>query len=412
MFDEELCATLASGGWTATCVSVHSEAETESDLAAVADRIRSEETAESRAKSKTPVDRIEVWFYVPGYEPVRRSGPFDVKPPPEQTGYADVYSGAEGMRSAYNDSAETEELISRMAETDYIEVLTRDELPYQNAEIPPEVTQGTTQEETTVEEEPPAQYAAPQETTYAGPPASTELAPQSGTGPEYEEIDRYPCEYFDLQTLCVTVQTDAVSEEELLDIARDVRRRDTINEVDRVFFYSPGTNAPIEGAQDDNLATGQVVAYKDRAVVKKAFPDSTEEELQASEEVGNVVSYAGSSTEEDAGQAPEEVLDNQYRLINAGFYDSAYDMFSEESRQKISREQYEDFFLGNDYAISDYSITSVNREGDEAVLEVELTTTSDAGQESYGVSQPLVREDGVWRVVVRDEQVATFTEAE
>lgn len=410
VFDEELCATLATYTFTGVCMDVHSEAVTKANLAAIADHIRSREAAESRAKSKTPVDRIQIRFYVPGFTPDPSPGPFEVKPPPEQTGTADVYNGEEGLKSVYFDNT-TEDFIAEYANMDYMKVLTRDELPYRDAEIPPEVAEETTLEETTAEEEPPAQYAPPQDTSSEAPPASTVLAPQDGTGPEYQDIDRYPCEYFDLQTLCVTVQSYATPGEEQLAIARDVRSRDTTNEVDRIFFYSPASPTPVEGAQDDNLSSGQVVAYRDSAVVKKAFPDSTEEELQASESVGNVVSVTEPSTEETTGEAPEELLDVQYRLLDSGLYQGAYELFDRGSRQKVTLEQYEDYFKGTEYDILEYSITSVDRIGDEATVNAALTVDSTAGEESYEVSQQMVREDGVWRVVMRDEQVAAFTEA-
>ena len=42
----------------------------------------------------------------------------------------------------------------------------------------------------------------------------------------------------------------------------------------------------------------------------------------------------------------------------------------------------------------------------------DLSVSSSEGEERYEVTQRLVREDGDWRVVMRDEQVASFTAAE
>ncbi len=211
--------------------------------------------------------------------------------------------------------------------------------------------------------------------------------------------------------MCVTVQSYATGDEQL-DIARDVRSRDATNEVDRIFFYSPSSPPPARGTQDDQLRSGQVLTYRDKDVARKAYPETSEEKLQAFEDAGNVEPYTGSSTEEKTGEAPEELLDTQYRLLDAGLYRGAYELFDRESRQKVTLEQYEDYFKGTEYGILEYSITSVDRMGDEATVSAALTVTSTAGEESYEVAQQMVREDGVWRVVMRDEQGATFTEAE
>ena len=111
--------------------------------------------------------------------------------------------------------------------------------------------------------------------------------------------------------------------------------------------------------------------------------------------------------------SPEEVLALQYRLINAGDYEGAYALFDDESKLLITPEQYTSYFESNaPYSITDYSFLSVDNRGDEASVEAELTATSGSGQESYGVTQPLVREGAAWRVVMRDEQASTFAGTE
>ena len=110
--------------------------------------------------------------------------------------------------------------------------------------------------------------------------------------------------------------------------------------------------------------------------------------------------------------SPEEVLALQYRLINAGDYEGAYALFAEQSKGLITPEQYRAYFESNaPYSITDYSFLSVDDRGDEASVEAELTANSGSGQESYGVTQPLVREGTAWRVVMRDEQASTFAGA-
>lgn len=110
-----------------------------------------------------------------------------------------------------------------------------------------------------------------------------------------------------------------------------------------------------------------------------------------------------------AEESPEDVLALQYRLINAGDYDGAYALFDEQSKQLVSPEQYRAYFDSNaPYLITDYSFPSVNPQGDSAVVEAALDVSSASGSESYLRVQELVREGGVWRVVMRDDQASSF----
>ncbi len=110
--------------------------------------------------------------------------------------------------------------------------------------------------------------------------------------------------------------------------------------------------------------------------------------------------------------SPEEVLALQYRLINAGDYEGAYALFDDKSKLLITSEQYIAYFEANaPYFITDYSFLSVDNRGDSASVEAELTASSGSGQETYRVTQSLVREGAAWRVVMRDEQASTFARA-
>ena len=115
------------------------------------------------------------------------------------------------------------------------------------------------------------------------------------------------------------------------------------------------------------------------------------------------------ASEPAAQEAPEEVLALQYRLINAGDYDGAYALFAEQSKALVSPEQYGTYFgLNSPYSITDYSFPYVDAQGDAATVEAALTVNSASGSESYQRAQELVREDGAWRILMRDEQVSAF----
>lgn len=114
-----------------------------------------------------------------------------------------------------------------------------------------------------------------------------------------------------------------------------------------------------------------------------------------------------------SGPAPREVLASQYRHVNAGDYGAAYDLFDDQSQRLVSSEQYSAYFASvAPYEITSYTFSSAQIEDDTASLGVDLAASSSSGEERYQVTQQMVREDGSWRVVMRDEQVASFTEAE
>jgi hypothetical protein len=111
--------------------------------------------------------------------------------------------------------------------------------------------------------------------------------------------------------------------------------------------------------------------------------------------------------------APEDILALQYQYINADNYEAAYSLFAEESKQLVSLEQYRAFFENAGYyELVDYTFLSVEAEGDAATVVTDYAVSRGiAGEEQYQRTQQLVREDGGWRVVMREEQVGTFTGA-
>jgi hypothetical protein len=114
-------------------------------------------------------------------------------------------------------------------------------------------------------------------------------------------------------------------------------------------------------------------------------------------------------------QAIKDVLYLQYRQINAGDYDDAYALFADRSQQIVSLRQYKAFF--NDrpgYTVDPYKITNVNIQSDDtATVEAVFTVDSAVSEpETYEVERQVVREDGQWRVVMRDVQIKRFQAAD
>ncbi len=132
----------------------------------------------------------------------------------------------------------------------------------------------------------------------------------------------------------------------------------------------------------------------------------------AVQEVGQASASGTSASEEITPEAQPlvDVLALQYQYINAGDYESAYALFDETSKQEISLEQYKAFFEANaPYSLTDYSFPSASVQGDTGTVEATFTANSLSGQEQRQVTQQFVREGTEWRVLMREEQVVTFS---
>ena len=113
------------------------------------------------------------------------------------------------------------------------------------------------------------------------------------------------------------------------------------------------------------------------------------------------------------GQPPEDVLALQYEYINSSDFEGAYLLFAQQSRREVSLAQYRAFFEDNaPYSVTDYSFSPARVRGDSASVDAEFTVTSASGIERLERTQEFVCEREDWRVVMRPEQVAVFTEAE
>lgn len=140
-------------------------------------------------------------------------------------------------------------------------------------------------------------------------------------------------------------------------------------------------------------------------------PDTeSDSESEAREEAESGEPESEAPPEESA---PEETLELQYQYINTAAYREAYELFTEDSRQSVSLEEYQAYFEETaPYEVVDYSFPSVQVDGDTATVETAVTvSTGPAGIEQYQRAQELELSDGGWQVVMRDEQVESFTSA-
>ena len=123
---------------------------------------------------------------------------------------------------------------------------------------------------------------------------------------------------------------------------------------------------------------------------------------------------AAPSEEDSSEQAsPEETLELQYQYINSGEYEQAYELFTDDSKAAVTLEQYEAYFEATaPYEITDYSFPSVQVDGDTGSVEAAVTvSTGTAGVQQYPITQQMSLTNEGWRVVMRDEQIESFTSA-
>jgi hypothetical protein len=106
-----------------------------------------------------------------------------------------------------------------------------------------------------------------------------------------------------------------------------------------------------------------------------------------------------------------EMLDKYYRNINQGDYDEVYALFADRSQQIISLEEYEAWYKTRPgYSLDPYKILEIDVQSDDrATVEVKVTPDSaESEPQELLVEQTVVREEGEWRVIMRDDQIEAF----
>lgn len=149
--------------------------------------------------------------------------------------------------------------------------------------------------------------------------------------------------------------------------------------------------------------------------------EEAEEAREAAEEASESEAEGGlgedASTEETSEEpsentpelSPSETLGAQYDYMGSGQYEEAYYMLAEQSQRLVSLEQYVAFFPSS-YEVSEYSVNSEQINGDTATVQADLVVTdSQRGVQQYPITQEFVLVEDEWRVILRDEQVETFT---
>jgi hypothetical protein len=110
-----------------------------------------------------------------------------------------------------------------------------------------------------------------------------------------------------------------------------------------------------------------------------------------------------------SGVSPEETLALYYEYGNMKDWRREYAMFADESKAQVSEEQFVNYWdAAPPGFIGEYSFPSVEVNGDSATVTAVRTTSLAEGDNQDRVEQELVREDGVWKIVMRDDQIRAF----
>jgi hypothetical protein len=146
-------------------------------------------------------------------------------------------------------------------------------------------------------------------------------------------------------------------------------------------------------------------------------PDEVDPELVAVTDGPTVTSSfdvgAVDLTESDPqGPRPEEILALQYEYGNMAAYEQAYELFAQETKERVSEQTYvfaqERDNQENSIAFTGYSFPSVDVRGDRATIERVATYSNEDEAGRDKATQEMVLEDDGWRIVMRDEQYDFF----
>lgn len=107
------------------------------------------------------------------------------------------------------------------------------------------------------------------------------------------------------------------------------------------------------------------------------------------------------------GPSPEEILALQWEYTNMTAWEQAYELFAEETKNRVTLEQYKSGQeSGPTDVVADYSFPSVSVEGDRATIEWVMTVNypDDYNESQEQATQEAVLEDEGWRILMRDDQ--------
>ncbi len=152
-----------------------------------------------------------------------------------------------------------------------------------------------------------------------------------------------------------------------------------------------------------------------------AAPDNAEE-TTAGEQIGAAEEQTApeqTAPEETAPEEtavaeapPEETLALYYDYQNVYAWAEAYELLSSQSKERVTSEQYVEFWTAAPDFTVNYSFADIQIQGDGAAVVVDGAISMEGEEEPSQTVQAMLLEDGAWRVVLSEGQIAAFTGAE
>lgn len=160
---------------------------------------------------------------------------------------------------------------------------------------------------------------------------------------------------------------------------------------------NPETTAEAEQLTTEGTNTNTAAQYAENANTAQ-YAEATVEETDPIDE-----------TNPEEANPPQEVLALYYEYMNEQAWESAYGLLSSQSQQQVSLERFVAKWQNMpSYAVEDYSVSSAEVQDDLATLQVELKVVLRGVKIPGQSTRQMVREDGIWRVVLSDREVSTY----
>ncbi len=165
------------------------------------------------------------------------------------------------------------------------------------------------------------------------------------------------------------------------------------------------SDPPGEATEQEPATSGDTEETTAGEQAGAAVEEQTDPEETSAEET--------SAEETSAAEVPpEETLALYYDYQNVYAWAEAYELLSSRSKERVSSEQYVEFWTAAPDFTINYSFPSVEVQGDGAAVVVDGAISMEGQEEPSRTVQVMLLEDGAWRVVLSEEQIAAFTGAE
>ncbi len=175
------------------------------------------------------------------------------------------------------------------------------------------------------------------------------------------------------------------------------------------------SDPPGEATEQEPATSGDTEETTAGEQAGAAVEEQTDPEETSAEETSAEETSAEETSAEETSAAevpPEETLALYYDYQNVYAWAEAYELLSSRSKERVSSEQYVEFWTAAPDFTINYSFPSVEVQGDGAAVVVDGAISMEGQEEPSRTVQVMLLEDGAWRVVLSEEQIAAFTGAE